>query len=468
MTSTSSPKGLVVLPFANLSPDAENEFFADGLTEEVIADLSGISALRVISRTSAMRFKATDKDVRTIARELNVRYVLEGSVRRAGSSLRVTAQLVEAESDSHVWAEKYSGSIEDVFAIQEEISRKIVKALRVQLTDTESRKVAERPIDNPAAYDCYLQAHHEIRRFTQASLDRAQKLADAGLALIGENPLLLATRGLVSWYYLNFSIRPEERYLDEAASFAARALDQDPGAFLGIYLRGLVAAKRGDIEEAVRDIRRACALKPGDAAILELMRYLFTAGHVSDAVLEDARRIDPLNPLVWNQTAFALFTSGRLAECEEAARRALALAEPGNPARAYVASALALLGRRDEAIAVFDEVSAALGNSPYGSLSAFFARALQGDADGAVANVTPLLEQSAHWVEYLGWILADGYALIGHRDSALRWLREAVERGFINYPFFATRDPFLEPLRGDAGFEALMQQVKRRWQAFDA
>ncbi len=328
--------------------------------------------------------------------------------------------------------------------------------------------MAERPIDNPAAYDCYLRAHQEMLRFTPTSLDRAQRLADEGLALIGENPLLLATRGLVSWYYLNFSIRPEERYLDEAASFAARALDRDPGAFLGIYLRGLVVAKRGDIEGAVRDIRRACALKPGDAATLELMRFLFTAGHSSDEVLAEAARIDPLNPLVWNQTAFARFTSGRVAEAEEAVRRAFTLADPGNPVRTYVASALALLGRRDEAIAIFDEVSAALGGSAYGSISAFFARALKGNADAAVAHVTPLLEQSARWVEYLAWILAEGYALIGQRDNALRWLRQAVDCGFINYPFLATRDPFLAPLRGDAGFEALMQQVHRRWQAFDA
>jgi TolB-like protein len=459
-------KGLVVLPFANLSPDPENEFFADGLTEEVIADLSGIAALRVISRTSAMRFKGTDKDLTTIARELNVPYVLEGSVRRAGSSLRVTAQLIEAETDSHVWAEKYSGSIEDVFAIQEEISRKIVKALQVRLTDTEARAVAERPIDNPAAYDCYLKAHHEMLRFTPSSLDHAQKLADAGLALIGDNPLLLATRGLVSWYYLNFSIRPEERYLDEAQSFATRALDRDPEACLGIYLRGLIAAKRGDIEGAVRDIRRACVLKPGDAATLELMRFLFTAGHPSDAVLEDGARIDPLNPLVWTQTAYALFMSGRVAESEKAIRRALAFAEPGNPVGAYVAFALALIGRRDEAIEVFGEVSAALGDSPYGALSAFFSRALQGDTVGALRHLTPLLEQSAHWVEYMAWILADGHALLGRRDEALRWIREAVERGFINYPLLAARDPFLESIRGDAEFQELMHQVQRRWQAF--
>jgi TolB-like protein len=461
-------KGLVVLPFGNLSPDPENEFFADGLTEEVIADLSGIGTLRVISRTSAMRFKGSDKDLRTIARELNVRYVLEGSVRRAGSSLRVTAQLVEADTDSHVWADKYSGTVEDVFAIQEEISRKIVKALQVKLTDTESRKVAQRPIEHPAAYDCYLQARHEMFRFTPESLDRAQRLVDAGLAIIGENPLLLATRGMVSWYYLNFSIRPEERYLDEAASFAARALEHDPDAYLGLYLRGLVAAKRGDIEGAVRDIRQANELKPGDAAILELMRHLFSAGHSSDTVAEDALRLDPLNPLNWSQVSLFRFAEGRLVDAEYAGRRSMELSERGNPSRTYAAYTLALVGRRDEAIAALDEVAAALGDSPYGSLSSFLARALQGNGQEAVRHVTPVLEQSARWVEYLALLLADGYAQIGRRHDALRWLRRAVEQGFINHPFLSKADPFLEPLRGDAEYQELMRRVERRWTAFNA
>jgi eukaryotic-like serine/threonine-protein kinase len=464
-------KGLVVLPFGNLSPDPENEFFADGLTEEVIADLSGISALRVISRTSAMRFKGSDKDLMTIARELNVRYVLEGSVRRAGSSLRVTAQLIEAETDSHVWAEKYSGSIEDVFAIQEEISRKIVKALQVKLTDTESRAVAERPIDNPAAYDCYLRAQHEMYGFSPASLDRAEKLADAGLALIGENPLLLATRGLVAWYYINFSIRPEERYLEEAASFATRALDQDPNNFLGIFLRGLVAAKRGDIDGAVRDMRSAHALKPSAAPVaLELMRHLQIAGQEHTPFCQSIReivfQIDPLNSLNWTQVGYHYLAGGRVAQAESSLRRAIELSERGSPARTYVGFLLAMLGQRDEAVRILDEAATALGNLPYGSLSAFLARALQGDADAAVRHVTPLLEQSARWVEYLAWMLADGYALLGRRDDSLRWLRRAVHQGFINYPMLSTLDPLLESMRGDAEYQGLMQQVQSRWQAF--
>jgi non-specific serine/threonine protein kinase len=465
----SSPS-IAVLPFGNLSPDPDNEFFADGLTEEVIADLSVIRALRVISRTSAMHFKGTSKDLRVIARELDVRYLLEGSVRRAGKSLRVTAQLIDAENDSHLWAEKYSGSIEDVFAIQEEISRKIVNALQLRLTDAEARGLAERPIDNAAAYDCYMRARHEVYRFTPEGLDRAQKLVDAGLALIGENALLLATRGMVSWYYINFSIRPEEQYLNEAAFYAARALEQDAKSYFGIFLRGLVASKRGDIESAIRDLRIAREQKPGDAMILnELIRHFFSAGQeqgeLAQPIYEEALRVDPLHPLNWAQTSWRHFSAGRLAEAVEAARRVLDLTDRGNPARVYAAYYLALAGDREEAIAVFEAEGAALSGNAYGSVSHFLSRALQGDAEGAVRQVTPQLEQAASWTEYLALFLADGYALIGDRDAALRWLRTAVAQGFINYPYLVTRDPFLASLRSDPRLAELMRGVKARWEA---
>jgi TolB-like protein/tRNA A-37 threonylcarbamoyl transferase component Bud32 len=461
---------IAVLPFGNLSPDPDNEFFADGLTEEVIADLSVIRALRVISRTSAMHFKGTNRDLRDIARELDVRYLLEGSVRRAGTSLRVTVQLVDAENDSHVWAEKYSGSIEDVFAIQEEMSRKIVNALQLQLTDAEVRSIAERPIDNAAAHDCYMRARHEVYRFTADGLDRAQKLADAGLSLIGENSLLLATRGMVSWYYLNFSIRPEARYLDEAAGYAARALEQDPQNHVGIFLRGLVASKRGDMESALRDLRAAHEQKPGDAMVLnELIRHYLSAGqeHTESArpLYEASLRVDPLHPLNWAQWAWRHFSAGRLADALDAARRILQLTDRGNPARVYAAYYLALAHAREEAVALFEAEGAELSDTAYGSVSLFLSRALQGDAEGALRHVTPQLVQAASWTEYLALFLADGYSLIGRNDDAIRWLRTAVALGFINYPMLSTRDLFLASLRSDPRFDESMRMVKTQWQA---
>lgn len=469
---TSAIKGLVVLPFGNLSPDPDNEFFADGLTDEVITDLSGIRALRVISRTSAMRYKGSDKDVRTIARELDVRYVLEGNVRRAGESLRVTAQLIDAEADSHLWSEKYSGNVADVFAIQEEISRKIATALQVRLTDTESRAIAERPIDDPAAYDCYIRARHEVYQFTQEGLDRAKQLVEAGLTLIGENPLLLATRGMVSWYYLNFSIDSDERHLEEAESYDSRALALDPQNYFAIFLRGLIAAKRGNIEATLRDLKQAHDRRPGDAMVLnELARHCFSAGKEQTerarAIQEESMKVDPLSPLNWAQSAWRFAIAGDRTETISASRRVLELTGTGNPARVYAAYYLALVDQREEAIRVFDAESAVLGDSPYGSLSLFLSRALQNDAAGAARAVGPRLEKAAYWTEYLAYYLADGYALIGHRDEALKWLRTAIDGGFINYPVIAKLDPFLEPIRNDAEFGTLAEHARERWQSLE-
>jgi eukaryotic-like serine/threonine-protein kinase len=476
LTRSSAPsegtaKGLVVLPFGNLSPDPDNEFFADGLTDEVITDLSNIRALRVISRTSAMRFKGSDKDVRTIARELDVRYVLEGNVRRAGQSLRVTAQLIDAQADSHLWSDKYSGNVEDVFAIQEEISRKIAKALQLRLSDTESRAIAERPIDNTAAYDCYIRARHEVYRFNPEGLSRAKQLVETGLALIGENALLLATRGMVSWYYLNFSIDPDEHHLDEADAYAAKALALDPQNYFAIFLRGLVAAKRGNVESALRDLQTAHRQKPGDAMVMgEMVRYALSAGKENSerdrALFEEAAKIDPLSPLLWAQGSWRYFIAGRLQDAIAAAHRVLELTAVGDPPRVYAAYYLGLAGEHDEAIRIFEAESAALRDSPYGLIALFLSRALQQDAAGAVEAVTPLLEKAAHWTEYLGLFLADGYALLNQPDKALYWLRSAIERGFINYPYLAEIDPFLESLRANEDCATLLEQVRQRWQAF--
>jgi serine/threonine protein kinase len=471
-TPRSSAKGVVVLPFSNLSPDPENEFFADGLTEEVIADLSGVRALRVISRTSAIRFKGTNKDVRAIARELDVRYAVEGSVRRAGASLRVTAQLIDAETDSHLWAEKYSGSVQDVFAIQEEISRKIVNALQVKLTESESRGNVARPIDNASAYDYYIRARHEVYTFTAVGLERAKKLVEAGLALVGENPMLLATRGMVSWYYLNFSFDPDERHLDEAATYARRSLDQDPQNYFAIFLRGLVAFKRGELEIALRDLQKAYELKPSDAMVLaELNHFLWDTGkwqtERARAIFDEYLKIDPLTPISWQQCVVPLIRNGRPVEAVAAARRVLDLTEVGNPVRVYVGHDFALLNMRDEAARIFEEEGAALGPTPYGSAALFLRCALKQDAEGAAENVTPQLQRAAFWTENLAIWLADGFALLDHRDEAMHWLRKAVDRGFINYAYLAKLDPMLESLRADAEFKELIQQVQQRSQALE-
>ncbi len=194
---------IAVLPFTDMSPQRDQDYFCEGIAEELSSDLSKIRSLRVISSTSSRRMKGTNKDLRTVARELHARYLLEGSVRKAGNSLRITAQLIDANEDVHLWAEKYRGSLDDVFDIQERVSRSIAEALEIRLTPEDDRRVAERPIQDVRAYECYLRAKHDIFRFSEEGLDRAVEQLQKGLEIVGANPILYYALGLAYWQYNN-------------------------------------------------------------------------------------------------------------------------------------------------------------------------------------------------------------------------------------------------------------------------
>jgi non-specific serine/threonine protein kinase len=215
---------IVVLPFKDFSGKKENEYFSDGLTDEISTDLSKVRNLLVISRSSAMTFKGTNKKVKEIGKELNVQYALEGSVRKAGNSLRISAQLIDTRNDTHVWAEKYNGTLEDVFDIQEKVSRSIVDALQLKLSPEEDRKIAKRPIKNIHAYECYLRARQESYLFTPEALERALHYLQNGLKIIGENSLLYAGMGYVYCHSISVGIGPDS-HIDKAAEYARKALN---------------------------------------------------------------------------------------------------------------------------------------------------------------------------------------------------------------------------------------------------
>ena len=213
-------KSIAVLPFTNLSTDPENAYFADGLTEEVIADLSKVRRLRVISRLSSMAFRDTKKDLKSVARELGVRYVLQGSARRAGTQLRISAQLIDATRDEHLWAESYDGTLEDVFAIQERLARVIVAALELRLTNDEHERLAERPIRDLHAYECYLRARYDAWRWRPDAIDHAIQLLRNGLATVGDNARLYAALGHAFLQYREAGIDLGEGPLAQAEECA--------------------------------------------------------------------------------------------------------------------------------------------------------------------------------------------------------------------------------------------------------
>ncbi len=295
-------KSIVVLPFENLSPDPDQEYFSDGLTEEVISDLSNVRILRVISRSSAMTFKGTKRKIPEIARELDVQYVLEGSVRKAGNSLRITAQLIDAESDAHLWAEKYSGTLDDVFDIQEKVSRAIVDALKLRLTSEEQQRMSERPIDNVAAYECYLKANQDIWRFTEDALDRAVRYLQHALDIVGDNALLYSGMAYVYWQYVNIGAAQED-YIVKAEEFAQKALAIDPDSPQAHVVIGMLnMAFYGNVREGIHQFRMALAVNPNDSDALKHLPilYIISVGklHAAIPLMQRFKQVNPLDS--WN------------------------------------------------------------------------------------------------------------------------------------------------------------------------
>jgi TolB-like protein len=470
-SATGASTSIAVLPFTNLSTEPANEYFADGLTDEVIADLSKVRALRVISRTSSMTFKGTTKDVKTIARELGVQYVLEGTVRRADDRLRITAQLIDAGADDHVWADKYDGTVEDVFAIQERLARVIVDALKVKLTLEEDRRLSDRPIDNVHAYECYLQARQEAFRWRQDAIDHAIQLLHNGLAIVGENAELLAALGHAHLQYREAGIDFSQRPIDEASACVEKVFAIDARSAAGLLLRGWIRYSSGQIQDAVRDLKAALDLNPGSPDALSLLSNCYLiSGKVSEAraLIDRVLAVDPLTPLTRCLPGWADVLEGHLEAAVEPYRQMFAM-DPGNPmGRLFYVWALA--ANRDESSvrAVVDTLPPLLADTLPGRLTIFLSHALAGDRDAAVATATREVEMVANATDVFPRLLAQGYALMDLPDRALHWLRIAVDRGFINYPFLARHDPFLTTLRTDFRFQELLETVRERWERFEA
>jgi serine/threonine protein kinase/tetratricopeptide (TPR) repeat protein len=455
---------IVVLPFENLSPDPENAFFADGLTEEVIADLSKVRSLRVISRTSALLLKGSKKDVPTIGRDLNVRFVLEGSVRRAGDSLRVTAQLIEAITDTHLWAEKYTGKLGDVFDLQEQLSRRIVDALKISLTVDEDRRLRQRPIPNVRVLDCYMRARQEIATFSEDALQRACGLTNQALAIAGENALLYATLALIHWQYHNAGYRPDEETLREAAHWAAKALAIDPDLSQAHTAQGFIAWTRGTLDEAVAALKRAAELDTNSDAFSWLSMIRAETGGISEARRygDQAVGIDPLNTWAIMARGWADLIDGRFDDALARFRTGYDV-PPGDPMLAlFEGVTAAYAGYVEQARSVFERL-ARTNAGLYCRIPECFLAALRSDRETVLEfSATDALGKWARRDKELSWFLADCLSCTGATDPAFGWLRNSIELGFFNHRFWSEIDPFMVPLRRDPKFAALMERAREK------
>jgi serine/threonine-protein kinase len=455
-------RSVAVLPFLSMSGDPENEYFADGITEDVIAQLSKIRSLKVISRTSVMMFKKREQSLREIGAMLSAATLLEGSVRRAGDRVRIVAQLIDAETDRHLWAETYDRQLTDIFAIQSDVALQIAAALRAELSPDEERRIHREPTRDLQAYQLYLQGRHWFVSHTadglRNSIDYFQRATqrDPGYALAyadlaqAYTELALASGGGI--------LQPDQAFsLAREAVSKALALDGALGE-AHCMLGFLMFVRDFNWTGAEAEFRRALELNPGSADAYDLFgRMLAAQGRHDEAIPLVARgqELDPLSHRT--DLPSALLRAGRYEEALAAIRHAVELDPEYGRARATLGWVYLKLGRIEEGLAELEQ-GAALTNSDAMFLAQLGeAYGLYGRPDKA-REVLRRLEEWAHREYVTPYYFAYVHTGLGEYDKAIDRLEQALaERSGGLYGIKAS---FLfEPLRGHPRFTALLKQL---------
>ena len=298
------PKSIAVLPFVNMSDDAANEYFSDGISEELLNLLAKIPELRVISRSSAFTFKGEKVDIPTVAKKLNVAHVLEGSVRKVGNRVRITAQLIDTRSDTHLWSETYDRSLEDIFAIQDEISGQIVGALKIVLETSEQLTLsqAQKPVINMEAYDLYLRGRSSLAKRSHKNIQEAIGYFEQALLLEPEYSPAMASlsRAWGVWTLYTTEVAPLVAF-DHSANWAEKALKIDPDSSEALTMLAYAKFIRDlELNSAFELMKRALEISPGDAEVHNFYGDLLTrVGDFDTALFHESKafEIDPLTPI---------------------------------------------------------------------------------------------------------------------------------------------------------------------------
>ncbi len=352
---------IAVLPFVNMSGDPEQEYFSDGITEDLITDLSKISGLFIIARNSVFTYKGKAIKVDQVGRELGVRYVLEGSVRKAGGRVRISAQLIDATTTGHVWAERYDRDLQDIFAVQDDVTQKIVTTLAVKLTQGEEDRLTRRYTDNLEAYDHTLRGLDHYYRFTKDSILQAREMFEKAISL---DPGYALAHSRLGWTHLrewSFGWSQDARSLERAFELAQKAISLDDSLADAHELLGEVYLWQKRHDQAVEEMNRAIALEPNNAeALADLGHILTWAGRPEEAIglAKRAMRFSPVLPIqyLW-VLGHAYFLTKRYDEAVATLKRAINLQPDFLPAHGLLAATYAELGKYDEARAEAVEFS---------------------------------------------------------------------------------------------------------------
>ena len=458
-SDAASPVSIAVLPFVNMSEDKSNEYFSDGLTEELLNVLANVQGLRVIARTSSFAYKGKDAKIADVARDLNVDNVLEGSVRKAGVRVRITTQLIRANDSSHLWSETYDRDVNDIFAVQDEISKEVVDALKVRLLKADAVVQETGGTHVPEAYEAYLQGRFEKNKgesedTLRAALAAFQQAIDIdpqyARAYVGKAGVLFT---MASNAYMPF-----DTGFAQSREVAMRAIELAPDLAEGYlslsFLQGVIDR---DLPAARVSAERALELNPGSFDVQQAYAGFESSLGNNEAAIAAAKKaieLDPLAPPAHTALSSALLNARQYDKGEAAARRSVELAPDRPIVHAQLGYALLLLHRPDEALAEFEKESVTWQRMT-GRALVF---AATGKQELARAEIAAMLK-TKNVAENAAYQYAEINAVLEDRDEAFRWLakaREIRDPGLVSNVFV---DPLLDPLRADPRYDALVREL---------
>jgi TolB-like protein/Tfp pilus assembly protein PilF len=449
-----SDKSIAVLPFTDMSEKKDQEYFADGMAEEIIDLLVKIPGLKVISRTSSFQFKGKTEDLRNIGTQLGVAYVLEGSVRKSGDHLRVTAQLIDSRDGAHLWSQTYDRDLTDVLKMQDEIAASLVRALQIEVSAGE---FGDRPaLRNTEAYTLYLRGLHALDRGDQQGFEEARSDFERALSL--DPSFATAATRLEQMYFLLgiFGFMPPAIAFEKARQTAELALKLDPNnATAHAELSSIHDLYDWDWDAADRELKQALALAPNDASILCLAAQHSTIlGRWDEAWTQENACLaqDPLNSGTYTALSYVQISRGQSAEAEAALRRALEISPTAS--RVHYILGIVLLVRGESQAALTEMLKEKdAGVSLAGSAMAYFALGRQADSDAALAQI--LKNEANHHPFYIAKI----YAFRGERDEALQWLDRAYVQKDPTLFFHIVGDPIMKSLKVDPRYKAFLKKM---------
>jgi TolB-like protein/DNA-binding winged helix-turn-helix (wHTH) protein/Tfp pilus assembly protein PilF len=454
-------QSIAVLPLENLSKDPEQEYFVDGMTDELITNLAQISALKVISRTSAMRYKGTKKSLPEIARELHVDAVVEGTVMHSGDRVRITAQLIEASTDHHLWAASYDRDLQNVLSMQEEVTRAIVSEVRVKLTAQEQARLANMHPINPEAFQLWLKGRYYWYKLNPEGLQKAIEYFQQ--ALEKDPAYAPAYAGLADSYNLLafFNVFPPREVMPKAKAAAVKALELDDNlaeAHVSLGWAGFTYDL--DWPAAGKHFDRAIVLNPAyPLAHSYYSLYLGALGRPEEGLTEAKRALDldPVSPAINHYVVVQLYLARRFDEAIEQCRKTLELDPSFTPVRGTLAEVYSAKGMYREALAEYEELSALSGGSPRSTAFVGYAHARLGHRSQAFRVLEQLRAASKQrYVPALSFAIV--YVGLGEKEKAFLWLEKAYDERTNSLAYLKVQATW-DTLRSDPRFADLVRRI---------